>query len=214
MKNPSNNMSGKHRKYPDMFKHNHLTSYRRTLLSSLLFLTYLGMMMITVSCDLTEQPTYEIQELNYAEEQSDSVTIYEIYGEHIERKITARKIERYYEAERIEATEVNIIDYNDDDSVRMTLYADFLTIDETGRLYVAEDNVVINHENAILYTDLLTWNQNNNEIFAPDEVIIIRGDNVLKGYELLTDADFTSIQLSRVTAEGHLDDEDFAGFDW
>ncbi|MBW6515596.1 MAG: hypothetical protein K0B81_03135 [Candidatus Cloacimonetes bacterium] len=167
-----------------------------------------------MACDMTEQRFYETIDLDYAEEQSDSVTIYEIYGERIERLITARRIDRYYEENRIDAKVVNITDYNEDETVRMTLYADFLTIDESYNTYEAKDNVVINHENAILYTDLLTWDQNNDEIFAPNEVIIVRGDNVLKGYELVTDADFTRIELSRVTAEGHLDDEDFADIVW
>ena len=179
-----------------------------------LIISYLILIILLPSCDLTEQPYFAAQKLDHAEEQSDSVTIYEINGEDIERMITATKIERFYDDQLIRASEVNITDYNLDKTVRMTLYADSLTIDEAYQTYEAKYNVVITHQNAILYTELLNWDQNHNEIYAPDEVIIIRGDNILRGIELRTDADFNRIELSRVTAEGHLDDEDFTDLDW
>jgi len=181
---------------------------------SWLIISYLIVIILLPSCDLTEQQYFASQKLDYAEEQSDSVTIYEINGEHIERLITARKIERFYNDQYLRANEVNITDYNLDKTIRMTLYADSLIIDETQNTYEAKYNVVINHQNALLYTDLLNWDQNHDEIYAPDEVIIVRGNNVLRGFELRTDVDFNRIELSRVTAEGHLDDEDFADLDW
>lgn len=186
---------------------------RKYLVAVSFILTYLLVMFSLIACDLTEERFFEIRELDYAEEQSDSVTIYEIHGNHIERMITARRVERFYEEKRIEAHNVNIVDYNPDETVKMTLDTDFLTIDESYNTYEAVGNVVINHENAILYTELMTWNLNTDEIYAPNLVTVVRGENVLRGYELQTDIEFTTLELSRVTAEGHLDDEDFADLD-
>lgn len=168
----------------------------------------------SVSCDLTERQYFESVALDYAEEQSEDVVIYEIVGEFIEREIRASRIERYYDDKKIEATTVHIIDYNPDKSIKMTLDADHLSIDEVRNIYTALDNVVINHENAILLTDKMIWNQNTDEIFAPDDVTIIRGENILQGFELRTDIEFSSLELSRVTAEGKLDDEELSDFDW
>jgi len=172
------------------------------------------MLLLITACDLTEERFYEVRELNYAEEQSDNVTIYEIIGEHTEREIRAERVERFYEEKKIEAYTVKIIDFRPDGTVEMTLDSDHLTIDEPQNIFTARSNVVIRHENAILYTELMSWDQNNDEIYAPDEVTIVRGDNVLRGFELRTDIGFDSLELSRVTAEGHLDDEDFSDLDW
>jgi len=182
----------------------------------LLLITFL----ITVSlffltaCDLTEERFYEVRELDYAEEQSDNVTIYEIIGEHTDREIRAERVERYYEEKKIEAYMVKIIDFNPDSTVGMTLDADRLTIDEPQNIFTARSNVVIRHANAVLYTELMIWDQNSDEIYAPEEVTVVRGENVLRGIELITDIGFDSLELSRVTAEGKLDDEDFADLDW
>ncbi len=174
----------------------------------------LSPLLFLVSCDLTEQHFFEKQELQYAEEQSEDVIIYEITGEHIEREIRAARVERFYDDKRIEAYTVEITDYHPDKTLKMRLETERLTIDEIRNTYTATGNVIIEQDDTTLYTGHMTWNQNSDEIYAPNEVLIVRGNNVLRGFELSSDIEFSRIELSRVTAEGEIDDEEFSDIDW
>ena len=161
-----------------------------------------------VGCDLTKQERFITEELDYAEEQGETIRVYEYKNDQLLRLTTADKVDRFYERRRTDSINIVITDYNPDGSIKTIFSADNMSIDEVRDIYTATGNVVIEQVDTILYTEHLVWDQSIDEIYSPVEITLIRGDNILKGFEFRSDSNFHHIELSMVTAEGKLDEED------
>lgn len=175
------------------------------------FFTALALMLLitAISCDLTEQRFYEIQELDYAEEQIKQVEVLNYRGDLIERTMTASRLDRYYDDQRTISYEVTIRDFDPEGNLIMTMEADTLIVEERHNTYTGRGNVIITRDEGVLMTEHLIWDQNSDEVFSPVLATLVRERNVLRGYELRTDTEFTRVELKRVTAEGVIDEEDF-----
>ena len=139
------------------------------------------------------------------------VTIWEYRDNDIERITKSDRIERFHKNKKLIAYTVSITDYHPNGSIKMTLTADQMIIEETKKINTAIGNVIVTRDDNILRTEKLVWNQQNDNISSPVEVIIVRGNNILRGSELSSNIDFSFVELNKVTAEGQFDEEDF---DW
>ncbi len=179
------------------------------LILNLLVLAFVAL--VVSSCDLTTIEIRKSEKSEAAEETSDVVTIWEYRDSDIERITTSERIERFHTDKKLIAYIVSITDYHPDGSIKMTLTADQMIIEETKKINTAIGNVVVERDDNILKTEKLIWNQQNDEISSPLEVTIVRGNNILRGSELISNIDFSFVELKKVTAEGRFDEEDF---DW
>ncbi len=175
----------------------------------LLFILIFNVLIFTTACDLTEQRFYEVQQLDYAEEQIDQIEVLDYRGDIIERSMIADRLERYYDDQKTISYRVTIRDFDIEGNLIMTMEADTLIIEEKFNTYTGKGNVIITRDEGILMTEHLIWNQDSDQVFSPDLATLIREKNVLRGYELQTNTEFTQIEMKRVTAEGVIDEEDF-----
>lgn len=168
-------------------------------------------LIMIISCDLTKEQYFGIKELDYAEERSDLVIVREYRESTLFREMFSDYVERFHDEKKTISYNVELIDYHKDGSVIMTLEADTLFIDEMVNSYTAKGDVTVVREEGTLMTEHLIWYEDKDEIYSPVEATIIRGENILRGYELITNTDFSTLTIQRVTAEGVVGEEDI---DW
>lgn len=161
-------------------------------------------------CDITRERFESSEETAIAEERSINTVVYEYDGDFLVRKIESSEMRRFYQADKVHAEQVRIQEFTPEpqNPLRYTLTSDRAEIDEKESRYIFKENVVVVSRDLTLYTNELIMDDLSAEIRAPGNVTIIRGDNILKGIGLVSDTDFDSIKLSRVTAEGKITDED------
>jgi len=169
------------------------------------------LILTVLSCDKKQETAESLFNGKVPDEQADSVKIFAYTNDLLDYELNAFHIDKYYNTQQTFADTVLISTYNPDSSLKSTLYCDRAEMDESRNILIGTGNVKIKSENGILKTQYLIWDRNTNNVFAKDGVTIIRDDNILRGEELKTDINLNDIEITRVSAEGKLDEVDI---DW
>ena len=148
-------------------------------------------------------------------ESSQQITITEFNRGEVDYVLKAARMERFYDRRVVNAYGVDILALNGGkDQETTTMQADSTIVDEARRLIFAHGRVKLVSPSGTLTTNRLTWDQNSDEIFAPDQVTLIREGNILRGRNLRTDLGVSSTAMDSVTAEGYFGEEYEAFLDW
>lgn len=147
---------------------------------------------------------------NLPTKQADSIVVITTLLDRIEQKMFASHYDEYEDGMVI-TENVFIENYQPDGSIKYTLKCDRAEVDDIKKIITAIGKVIITSEQGILETPYLIFNQQTDAIFAPHEVKLIRGDNILYGTSLKTDVHFEKIEIKSVSAEGKIGNEKF---DW
>ncbi len=148
-------------------------------------------------------------EAGLADEQSDSVRIVSMKNNTLEYILNAKHIQRYYKSKILHADTVRVESYDENGLLRSVLTSDVAIMDEIKNQLTAEQNVVIvNDANDSLKTEHLVWDRNTDEIYAKDQVTIIRGENIFHGRNLWTDTSFKELRSADVQGSGRIGKED------
>lgn len=177
----------------------------------LIFWPAVNLLLIITACSRDEiQPNQFLDGL-VPDEIADSVFITSIKNDIVEFELSAQHIKKFYHNRLTVADTVFITTYTATGEKSSTLYCDQAEMDETRNIMIGTGNVIITSENGILKTPYLVWDQNSGAIVAQNGVTLIRENNILRGYEMLTDIELNHIEITRVSAEGQVDEEDI---DW
>lgn len=136
------------------------------------------------------------------DETSYDVSVYAYVGDRIDYVLSASKIERFYNTRRLIAWNVKIISYDDSMQVKSTILADSTYVDEARNYIQAVGSVVLESPNGKIMSRLITWERVADEIFAPEQVILIKDDKVLRGDNLRTNSSISYAEMNAVSAEG------------
>jgi LPS export ABC transporter protein LptC len=139
------------------------------------------------------------------DEQSDSVRVVAMTGNKVDYILEADHTDRFYEKKVLYAKKVRVVQYNDKDSTYSTLTCDRAEMDEVGNILTAIGDVVIVSDNGKMRTEKLVWYRDTDSLYAEGKVMVLRGEDVLEGFELRTDINLDHVSLTNVTATGVLD---------
>jgi len=136
------------------------------------------------------------------DETSSNVSVYSYKGNEIDYILTAEKMERYYNTRQLNAWNVRIVTYDDNNRVKGTISADTTYVDEARNLIKAMGNVIFESENGTIKSRILNWDRNADEIYSPERVTLIRDDKTLRGDNLRTNSSISFAEMTSVSAEG------------
>ncbi len=166
---------------------------------------------LILSCQSSDETiTRQIDE-RLPDEQADSVTIISITKNFTDYELYAVHVDKYYDTKQIFADTVFVKTFNPDSSVKSTLYCNKAEVNEAKNILIGIGNVVVESDNGIMKTPYLIWDRNTDEVFAKNGVIFIREGNILYGEEMKTDINLDKIEITKVSAEGKINEEDI---DW
>jgi LPS export ABC transporter protein LptC len=165
-------------------------------------------LLFVIGCERSETQTESINMENLPTKQADSVVVITTLLDKIEQKMFADHFDEYDDGMVI-TENVFLENYHPDGTIKYTLKCDRAEVDDIKKIITAIGNVVITSEQGILKTSFLLFNQQTEKIDAPNDVVLIREDNILYGSDLKTDINFEKIEIKSVSAEGKIDDETF-----
>jgi len=168
------------------------------------------MVLVLISCN-SERLNQDTPAMNQGipDETSYDITITEYNGDRIDYTLDAKKIERFYDRRLIKAYGVILQDFDDLGRLNSTVKGDTITVDEARNVVIANGNVILNSANGRVAAPLLVWDRNVDEIFAPQNVTLIRGDDVLRGNNLRTDIKVSFAEMNTVSADGRINEKEF-----
>lgn len=181
---------------------------RQYLLNLVLF----SALLVFVSCR-TDKMEVAISSLpqNVPDETSYQVIITEFIGDRVDYTLDAQKIVRYYDRRLTHAYGVILQNFNERGLLNSTVKADTITVDEALNIIIAIGNVYMSSINGNIRAPRIIWDRNVDEIFAPANVTLTRGDNVLRGSNLRTDTRISFAEMNTVSAVGRVNEKEF---DW
>ena len=157
----------------------------------------------------TSQPEQKIKtDSNLPDEQSDSIKIYSTANNKIEWELSAAHIERFYDEQKVYGNSVFIKIYNQDNSIT-TIACNDAELDDIENILTGTGDVIVTSSKGILKTPYLIWDRKTDQLFAKEKVQLIREENVLYGEEMKTDLNLDRIEITKVSAEGNVNEEEF-----
>ena len=173
----------------------------------LLILITISFFILISACSKSEIEIDRSEDLNLPDEEADSVYIVATNNNFIEYELTASHIDKYYDENYVLADTIFMKSYNIDGSLKSTLSCNRAKIDDVANLLIGEGNVVITSDNGILRTPYIIWDRNTDSVRAMNGVTLIRESHTLFGEQLKTDIYLKYIEITKVSAEGKIDEE-------
>jgi LPS export ABC transporter protein LptC len=136
------------------------------------------------------------------DETSSNVTLTEYKENRINYTLTAAKIERFYDSRLLNAWKVKIETYDKYSKIQNTIIADTTYVDEARNIIRAMGNVIYSTPNGTIKSKLIIWDRNIDEIYTPEQVVLIRGERVMHGNNLRTNSSLSSAEMDSISAEG------------
>ncbi|MCD6176315.1 MAG: LPS export ABC transporter periplasmic protein LptC [Candidatus Cloacimonetes bacterium] len=168
-------------------------------LSSLLFL---------FSCSRNEEVSNMPISGKIPDEQADSIKIISTNKDVIDYELTAVHYYKYYSTKQTFADTVFVTFFNIDGSVKSTLKCNKAELDDAKNTLTGIGDVVVVSENGTMKAPLIELDRNTNTLYAKNGVILIREDNVLKGEEMESNLDLDRVEITKVSAEGKLNEDE------
>jgi len=112
--------------------------------------------------------------------------------------IDAKYIERHFGEKNTMAREITAYFYDSTGAMTSWLTADSGFVNENQNvLNVFGDVEVTSKDSVKLYTQTLSWNQSMNSVVTDDYVEIHRGEDIIRGYGLVTDRNLKEYTIKR-----------------
>jgi LPS export ABC transporter protein LptC len=148
---------------------------------------------------------------NLPDETSTNVTITEFNGHNVDYILSAKRIERFYDRQMMNAYGTRIQAYDPKKGGTSLMEADSTIVDDARNMIYAYGNVKLVSPNGSIAAGRMIWDRNMDEIIAPGAVTLVRDGNTLRGNDLRTNTRIDYAEMQTVSAEGIFNEEDF---DW
>jgi len=171
--------------------------------------------LVIIALILSCSPKEDIQVMPIAgkipDEEADSITVVTTTNDRLDYEMTAVHMFKYYDTKQTFVDTVFVTFYNEDGTVKSTLRSDKAEMDDAANTITGIGNVVVISENGTMKAPFAILNKNTEQIFAQKGVTMIRGENTLYGEEMVSDMRLDRVEITKVSAEGTLEDEEL---DW
>ena len=171
-------------------------------------LKIISIIILIISCQKQEIPQNLPIEDKIPDEIADSIRVVTTTGETIDYILEAVHMYKYYDTKQTFVDTVFVTFYNPDESVKSTLKCNKAEVNDAKNTLTGIGNVVVKSENGILKAPYMILDRNTNHIYASQGVILIRGENILYGEEMETDLNLDRVEITKVSAEGKLDEDE------
>jgi len=142
------------------------------------------------------------------DEQADSIRVIATTDSIIDYEMTAVHLYKYYETKQTFADTVFVKFFKHDGTIETTLKCDRAEVDDAKNTITGIGNVVVISENGTMKAPYAELNRNTEQIIASQGVQLIRDENILYGEEMVSDMKLDVVEITRVSGEGKLNDED------
>lgn len=142
------------------------------------------------------------------DEQADSIRIISTTKDVIDYELTAVHFYKYYSTKQTFADTVFVTFFNVDGSVKSTLKCNKAELNDAKNTLTGIGDVVVVSDNGIMKAPLIVLDRNTSTLYAKKGVILIREDNVLKGEEMESNLDLDRVEITKVSAEGKLNEDE------
>lgn len=166
---------------------------------------------LVLGCSKEQKTIYSPVDENIPDQESRNIIITSTKGKLLEYKLKANYMQKFDNKNLTIADTVEITAYNKKGEIQTILTCDKAELNDMNNTFIGIGNVVVTTENAILKTEYLNWDRNTNQFYAKNGVEILRDNNVMYGEEMRSDEKMTKIEITKVSAEGKLSEEDI---DW
>ncbi len=175
-------------------------------------LSLLALLLVLSACDEKGlDVSTPAMDRNLPDETSTNVTITEFNGLSTDYILTAKRIERYYDRQILNAYGARIQAYDAKKGGTSLMEADSTIVDDARNMIYAYGNVKLSSPNGSISSGRMIWDRNMDEIIAPGPVTLVRSGNTLRGEDLRTNTRIDYAEMKTVSAEGIFNEEDF---DW
>lgn len=165
-------------------------------------------LIVIFSCQQQEPELIMSIEGQIPDEQADSIRVIATTDSIIDYEMTAVHLYKYYETKQTFADTVFVKFFKHDGTIETTLKCDRAEVDDAKNTITGIGNVVVISENGTMKAPYAELNRNTEQIIASQGVQLIRDENILYGEEMVSDMKLDVVEITRVSGEGKLNDED------
>ncbi len=141
------------------------------------------------------------------EEYIEGIEVYTLKGDKSDYKLRAVTIKNFYDEKLTIAYEAKLDSYDKNGVHYSYIECDSAYVENNANLIKAYGHVYLETPNGIVKTDYIEWDKITDKVLAPNRVIMIRDDNEVIGYNLITDSAFKVTYMDNVKAKGTVDEE-------
>ncbi|MBN2829272.1 MAG: LPS export ABC transporter periplasmic protein LptC [Candidatus Cloacimonetes bacterium] len=160
-----------------------------------------------VSCTNERDSKDEIITNAGPEEYIEGIEVYNLIGKVYDYKLNAEVVKNYYSPKLTIAYKVKLDSYDKEGKHDSYIECDSAYVENDADLIKAYGHVYFETPNGIVKTDYIFWDKPNDKVFAPNRVVLKRGDNEITGYNLRTDSKFRITNMDNVKAKGTVDEK-------
>ncbi len=142
------------------------------------------------------------------DEQADSIRVISTTNNVIDYELTAVHFYKYYSTKQTFADTVFVTFFNVDGSVKSTLKCDKAEVNDAKNTLTGIGDVVVVSENGTMKAPFMILERNTNTLFAKKGVTLIRENNVLFGEEMESNLDLDRVEITKVSAQGKLNEDE------
>ena len=142
------------------------------------------------------------------DEQADSIRVISTSNNVIDYELTAVHFYKYYSTKQTFADTVFVTFFNEDGSVKSTLKCNEAEVNDAKNTITGIGDVVVVSENGTMKAPFMILEKNTNTLFAKKGVTLIRENNVLLGEEMESNLDLDRVEITKVSAEGKLNEDE------
>ncbi|MDP8203156.1 MAG: LPS export ABC transporter periplasmic protein LptC [Candidatus Tenebribacter mawsonii] len=173
------------------------------------FLIILGLssILFIFSCAKQDEVTEMPISGKIPDEQADSIKVLSTSNNVIDYELTAVHYYKYYSTKQTFADTVYVTFFNTDGSVKSTLKCNKAEVNDANNSLTGIGDVVVVSDNGIMKAPLMVLDRNSNTLYAKQGVSLQRENNLLIGEEMESNLDLDRVEITKVSAQGKLEDE-------
>lgn len=175
---------------------------------SFLIILSLSSLLFLISCIEKDNASNMPISGTIPDEQADSIRIISTSKNVIDYELTAVHFYKYYSTKQTFADTVFVTFFNENGSIKSTLKCNKAEVNDAKNTLTGIGNVIVISENGTLKAPLIILDRNTNILYAKNGVTLIREDNVLIGEEMESNLDLDRVEITKVSAEGKLNEDE------
>jgi LPS export ABC transporter protein LptC len=170
------------------------------------------LMLLTLAACSQEKLIQDTQaiEQGIPEENALGVRMIEYRDDKVDYIIEAAAMDRYTDRRMTYGYDVTLTSYDRQDQISAVIKADTTIVDDARNIIFANGNVEFKGREGTLRSQKMIWERTLDEITVPTYVVLIRGDDVLRGNNLRTNAKLSYAEMELVSGEGYVDEKTFS----
>ena len=152
----------------------------------------------------------QVMEAGIPDENATGVRVMEYTNNRLDYIIEAASMQRYTDRRMMYGYDVTLSSYDREGAISSVIRADTTIVDDARNIIFANGNAVYQSDEGEIRTQRIIWERTMDSITAPGFVILTRGDDVLRGHSMRTDARLSFVEMETVSAEGYIVEEDIS----